>query len=986
MELSTPVVTQQNSLATLMANILEYKYNPVMIQQTILDYLQTVTNGGVDIVDPTNPFVFLLESATVLTSAAISENELYTRRLYPSLATTMDDLYRHMSNSDFLNIFSTPSTGEFYFVIEKNSLLSSLVANPNTGNNELIIGGNTFVTVTNTPFSLQYPIVITQYPNGNIVINYDDSTPSPIQSLTGTNIPYNKRIDANGTEWYSFKVMMTQVSVDSSILPILDSTYFTTSISYDNLFYYCRVFNQADANGEWIELNTTFSEQVYNPTEPTAVLQMVGNNVINVSIPPVYVTEGLLSGNIRIDIYTTLGNINLNLSNYPVSSFITQFLDLNESTDNSQYYATTNNLIFLLYSDQIINGGSNGLSFSELRDQVINNSIGNPQLPITSSQLQTNLQNSGFNISLKSDTITDRIFVAYKGLPSPINLDFITPLSLTMESVSLSFNTIAEYSTINLNNSQTRASILPTTLYQNVNGVVSIYNNPNVAIFQQLNLTALKDLINSNNLLYSPFYYILDASEIEFKVRVYNLDSPKATNLGFYGVNSSSTPSVTTGQFQFTKYNKGYRLILLSNSNQAYQTLPMTSCGCQLSYVSPLTGNRNYIQGSLLGKNSAGENIFQFDIPTNYDVDSNDILYISGYNSNGLYTDIGINLLQDIDIIYYLTSIPSGFKPNSFQTFLNQNIIVNAATPVTVQLAAITHDVITLNFGINLNYLWAQYRSVMNDKVYSYYTRDIPLRYTQDEYQVNPAIGSILQFDSSGNPTFVKTATAGDIVTDKLGNEIIKYPQGSTIVDSEGNPNYLNYNEITRYVDIAMYDAAFYFVTNSNTQTYINSITTLITEWATTSLETIAETLMEQSEIYLYPQKNNTTVEVTLTNNTVVTIPTKQSLNIVFIVPNTVMTNLTLQKRIKAITTGLIYNYFESNTSISISQMSMIILSQFSNDLLDIQITGLGGSANYPYLSINDETVRLSISKSLVLLSDNTISVTESINYTFTTA
>ncbi len=984
MELPTPLNTSANSLSTLMNNIAEYKYNPVMIQQAILNYLQLVTNSEIDIVDPTNPFVYLLEASTVNTSAAMMENELNTRRLYPALATTMDDLYRHMSDSDFLDIFSTPATGDFYFVIEKNSLLSSLVENPTTGNSELIIGGNTFVIVNNMTFSLQYPIVITQYSSGNIGIAYDDSQISPIQTLNGTVIPYTKRLDANGVEWYTFKVQLTQISVESSIEPILDSTYFNSEFTYTDNFYYCRVFNQPTGSDTWAEMATTFSQQVYDPTTPTAVLQLLDNNTLAVSIPPVYVTSGLLTGNIRIDIYTTLGSINVNLNNYLINSFVTTFLDLNETTANSDYYATANNLIYLLYSDKIINGGSDGLTFSQLREQVINNSVGNPTLPITNAQLQNNIQEDGFTISPKTDVITQRTFIAYNSLPMPVNQDFITPVSVTMETVALSFNSISEYDTINVNSSQTRATILPTTLYQNLNGVVSIYNNPNVAIFQQLNLTALQELINNNNLLYSPYYYVLDASTAEFNVRVYDLDSPTATNLGFYGSNSTSEAAVNTGQFQFVRSANGYQLTLSTTSNQAYKLMPNGACGAQLSFISPITGNRNYIQGTLLGQNSSNEKIFQFNINTDFDVDSSNNIYVKGNNSNSAYTDISMSLSQSVDIIYYITNIPSGFKPNSFQSYLNTSIIVNNTGSTNILLAAITHDEITLNFGSYLGYLWAQYRSVMSNNLYTTYTRDVPLRYTEDQYETDPTTGSILTFDSNGNPTFTQTASAGDQVLDKNGNPIYKYLAGDTVLDANGNPEHLIYENITRYIDILMFDATFYFITHQATIDYIDSTTELITQWCTTSLATINQSLIELTDIYYYPQKTNSTVAVTLTNNTIVTIETGQVLTIVFVVPQTVYVNLKLQARIKAISTGLISNYFSNNTIISVSQIGKQLLEQFGDDVLDAQISGLGGASNnYPFLTINDDSYRLSLNKQLSLLSDNTLTVIESVNYSF---
>lgn len=977
--------TTSVGLSALLDNIALYKYNPVNIQQAMLSYLTQVLNGEVDIVDPTNPFVFLLEASSVNTAACMIENELNTRRLYPALATTMDQLYLHMSDQDFLGIFSNPATGLFTVIIEKNSLLNSLIADPATGTKKLIIGGNTFTTVNNLVFSLQYPIVIEQYSSGSILIYYDDSQPSPIQTLNGTNIPYGKRTDINGVEWYSFQIPMIQTSIESNTYPLLEATYLKTSITFTNNFYYCRVFNQAATGDAWTEIATTFTDQVYDPTVPTAVLKLTAANVLEVAIPPVYVTTGLLSGNIRVDIYETVGVLNINLNNYVISSFSTTFLDLNETIASSQYLATANNLTYLIYSDQVINGGTNALTLDALRTQVINNSVGTNVLPITTSQLQSNMQALGFNITLAVDVITDRVFKATTLLPSPVNQGFVTPISVSMESIAISFSDLENYATANVNPTKTRATLLPSTLYQNSNGVVSVYNNPQVAIDQQLNITDLQLLINTNNLLYTPFYYVLDNSGNEFNVRVYQLNLPQATQLGFYGANSSLTPITATGTFLFKQTSTGYRLTLVTQSNNAYQALPIGSCGVQISYVDPISGNRNYIQGTGLGINSNHEKIFVFDIVTDYDIDSNNYLYIKGNNSQNQYTLIPTALSQEVDIIYYLTSIPTGFIPSTFQSKLNTSIVVsNAATnPTSILLAAITNDKITLNYGQVLDYLWVQHRSSSNNLIYETYTRDIPLRYTSNVYQTDPVTGSILQFNSAGAPQFTILHSAGDEVLDKNGNVIIKYKAGSIITDSSGNPKFINYGKITRHIDILLFDATFYFATHQATLSYINGVTQLITQWCTETLPSISASLIEQTEIFFYPQKTNTQVEVMLSNNSLVTIPTGQTLIVDFYVPKSVNSNLVLKNRIESISTALISNVFATQTTISVSQICKLLLDQFGSEVIDVQMYGLGGTINYPLVIIQDPTKSLSINKELSQLADKSLSVVESITYNF---
>ena len=51
------------TVSDLKAKIGSYQYNPAGIQREVLRALRTATDDGEVIVDPTNPFVFCLESA-----------------------------------------------------------------------------------------------------------------------------------------------------------------------------------------------------------------------------------------------------------------------------------------------------------------------------------------------------------------------------------------------------------------------------------------------------------------------------------------------------------------------------------------------------------------------------------------------------------------------------------------------------------------------------------------------------------------------------------------------------------------------------------------------------------------------------------------------------------------------------------------------------------------------------------------------------------
>ena len=61
------MMTATNTSVTidqLLANIDRAKYNPFEAKRAVFGYLRDVTNGEIDIVDPTSPFIFGLEAST----------------------------------------------------------------------------------------------------------------------------------------------------------------------------------------------------------------------------------------------------------------------------------------------------------------------------------------------------------------------------------------------------------------------------------------------------------------------------------------------------------------------------------------------------------------------------------------------------------------------------------------------------------------------------------------------------------------------------------------------------------------------------------------------------------------------------------------------------------------------------------------------------------------------------------------------------------
>ncbi|MGK7530338.1 hypothetical protein, partial [Salmonella enterica] len=95
-----------------------------------------------------------------------------------------------------------------------------------------------------------------------------------------------------------------------------------------NKFFYARVWNKPSNSNTWTEIHHTHSRDVYDPNTPTALIQVV-NQSIRCTIPSIYMAKNLVSGEIRMDVYTTIGPLDLDVSAFPADEYTFSLRDLN---------------------------------------------------------------------------------------------------------------------------------------------------------------------------------------------------------------------------------------------------------------------------------------------------------------------------------------------------------------------------------------------------------------------------------------------------------------------------------------------------------------------------------------------------------------------------------------------------------------------------------------------------------------------------------
>ena len=311
-------------------NIEDLIINPARAHQFSLAMLERASEGEKVVVDPTNPFVFLLEAASANASACLNQTERMMRKMYPSLAGGYEDVYHHMSDTDYLERFSTPSRTVMTMMLSLDEVKQKAVIENDASVRRLTIPRFTRFSVADTPFTLMYPIDIRIMRHGGFRITYNDDVPIDVDVLD-TNLVDWRVVNMSGTEWLTIDIPIKQLDISRVNGPVNRATGFSKTYNIPDKFHYCQAYNRV--GDEWVKINVTHNEVVHNPNKPTLVLKVMDNNV-KVTIPQIYLNARSINDMIRIDFYTTKGELTMDLSGYGMGAFEAKWNSVsNEKTD-----------------------------------------------------------------------------------------------------------------------------------------------------------------------------------------------------------------------------------------------------------------------------------------------------------------------------------------------------------------------------------------------------------------------------------------------------------------------------------------------------------------------------------------------------------------------------------------------------------------------------------------------------------------------------
>lgn len=948
--------------------------NPALMQYLVYDELDKMLNGdeeSFDIPDATLPFAYAMECGIVETSMAIDEMESISRTLFPKLALEHSDLYKHMSDDDYIGRFASPAKTTFELLLSHDDIVAKAVPYGDSGNKRLVIPRFTEFKVAEVPFTMQYPINIDVFPHGGMNIVYDGSVTSPIESLR-TNILDWDMLLIDRKRIVNIKIPVYQMQLDTYIDSLSPSTLFNTDYRFDNRFFHARAYMDTD-NG-WTEVYSTHSDLVYDPTRITVVFKVVGDK-LQVSIPTIYTNLGLVRGSVRIDIYTTIGAIERELADYNTSQFS---YNLNDIDDDSTYVSPLKTFsIAQPLSRAKLEGGSNNIDLMKLRDRVVYDTLGPADTPITNIQLSDAVDRRGYQLVTNIDNITNRQFLATKKLGKPRSLDLVSGAGLAMVEWIMDMEQLRGSEHVYDNGDS--ITIKPSLLYRFDNSTISPLTSAEIDRIVNLRPDNIARESALNRFMYTPFYTLLDVRGDTFDVRPYHLDAPIITEKTFVGDNPSSDMQATISDYQITKTQQGYEVLVEVEMSEALFKLNPENVIVQLGYQPPNETRWASINSEFVERIES-KSYYVMHIDTNHDIDSKGFLQTTNMSMFSLaQTNFRTPLTVDLELTIILNGfVGANYKTNVLDSLIQPHLLDN-------RFMVITRERLKTVLGYDLSSLWRRARTVLGSESYQVWETNVPDVYDSHVYELDVDGNIKLTVNSSGELEYTILHQKGDPKLDINGEPIYKYFKGQPKYDLDGNPVLVAPRQLKRELSVLMVDGIFYLGNDAGVNNYRKELAATIVDWLQNDMDYLNARLLEISRLFLYPTNTFGDCKVSIQEDQIVTIPIEQSLTVKFYLSSRHFNNQTLRPMLIESTKDIINETFERRT-VAISDIISKIRNVAGEYVMGIDVLGLGGSDNnFDVVTVEDEATRLTIKKKLTVLSNEEMIVEDDVNFIFLT-
>lgn len=960
-------------------NLYQVLRNPSLIQQLVLNELDSQLNPDpnkptFDIPDGTLPFVFLMECGSMETAASINEMEAGMRRLYGRQALTPDELYAHMADDDYIGRFANPASTPFMLILDYDEVIAKAVPFGDQGLKRLVIPRVTQFEAGKLPFTMQYPIQMTVMRHGGITVEFVLDKISPVEVLTTNIVQWQmvtSKIDQERRRLMVMTIPVQQFSISTFTDTLNPSTLFQKSYLFDDQFFHARAYISTDDEQSWTEINTTHSALTYDPEKLTMVFK-VTTGKLEVSIPVIYVTTGQATGSIRIDIYSTKGPVDIDFSTLNETDFKVAF---NSIDDDKVFTSPMDTLTTCqVLARGRVNGGSNAMSFATLREQVINNTLGPLQLPITNVQLGSSLQRRGYNLVTNVDNITNLQYLASRRMSPSSTLNVTSGAGVAMSEITFDMESLG--GSTHVSDNGIRLTILPSMLYNYNNGRVTPLPDSEINRLNTVSAEQCAREVNNGRYVYSPLHNVMDISNNNFEMRPYYLDNPTILSKTFIGENDTANLQSAIAEYNITRIDGGYRIRVLLETGEQFKKLEDSQVVLQLGYKP--TGENRWasMNGTLLGLQE-GERVYQFDIMTNFDVNSSNELRTLNLS---MFSDVQNNYFAPLNTelaitICVVNSTTPGYQPNELDELVQTHLLPQ-------QFMAVTRESLNTVFGYEMTKLWRRSRPIISQESYKKYEYNVPAYYKDTVYKTDANGNIIIIINLDGSLDYEILHRVGDPILNDDGEPVFEHKKGDPIYDSNGEPVLIASRKLKYETTLFMVDGKYYFANERESATYVTEVPMELVTWIKNDIELLDSRLLSEAELYLYPTTTYGDTLASIREGQKITIPVDQAFHFNYYLSKAGYTNPTIRPGLISNSKVTISEFLERGT-ISMSEANARLTETSGNEVMAIETTGLGGSNNFAIITVEDDAVRLSVRQKLVVLPNQELSIEDDITFSW---
>ena len=956
-------------------NLYDVLRNPSLIQTLKLNELDAQVNPDpnnptYDIPDGTLPFVYLMECGSMETAANISEVEALMGKLYPRQALTQEDLYLHMSDDDYLNRFAVPAATPWMLILDYDEIVAKAVPFGDQGLKRLVIPRLSEFSAPGLPFTMQYPIQMTVMRHGGVTVEFVLDKESPVQQLSTNIVQWDMMISKKDDQRRRLMMMtipMYQFKVSSYSDTLNPETLFQTEYTFTDQFYYARAYISQDHEETWNEVVTTHSDLMYDPDKLTVVFKVV-NNRLKVSIPTVYVTTGMAQGSIRVDIYTTQGILDMDLGTVKDSEFTVKF---NSIDDDRTFTAPLETLTTCqVLARERITGGADVMPFTTLREQVINNTLGPMQVPITNVQLEAQLDRRGYALVTNVDNVTNLEYLAARRLSRPKALDVVSGAGVAMSEITFNMDSLSASKHVSDNGY--RQTLLPSMLYSFGNGKVTPLTDAAIDRLDGMSAEQRAREMNDARYVYSPFHNVLDATNNNFDMRPYFLDNPLITQKIFVGENDTANLQVAIGDYEILRNDKGYVVRVSLEQSEQFRKLEDNQVALQIGYQPPGEKRWASVNGTLYTKTDTVRT-YDFQIETNYDINSDNALRTTNMTmfssaQNNYYIPLSTNFDVTICVV---NSITPGYQPNDLDEMVQAHLLPQL-------FMTVNRERLVTTLGYELTRLWRRSRPVLSSESYKKYDHNIPAFYETTVYETDTNGNIIIVVKPDGTLDYKVLHKVGDPVLDDVGNPVMKHRIGDPVMDADGNPILLDARKLLYETTLFMVDGLFYYANERDAAAYATEVPMEIVNWVKNDISVLDSKLLGEAELFLYPTTTYGDTVASIREGQKITIPVDQAFTLSFYLNKSGYTNPTIRPSLLANAKSVINDHLQRST-ISMSDIVSKLKETSGTDVMAIEATGLGGTNNFTIITVEDDAVRLAVRKKLTVLPNQELTIEDDI-------